>query len=308
MNYDVCVIGTKDTTISLVQYLKDNVTKVDCIITIDSTTVDVSKISGYSSISDFAKKNKITLFEAKDYSLKDQRTMDFFKNNSFGIGICMGWQRLIPLEVLQCFKAGIFGFHGSCGYLPYGRGRSPLNWSIINGDTRFILNLFKYDEKADSPNVYQNRMFEITPFDTIRTLQYKNLITSYDLVSNLIADYKNNSIRICSDSKDIDSLYPKRNAQDGKISFKMKTRDIYNLIRGVTNPFPGAYCTCKNTGEEIKIWDAIPFDAIINFSAYCPGQIVDIFDKMPVIRTIDGSLLIKKYECNTELSKGFILV
>lgn len=219
----------------------------------------------------------------------------------------MGWQRLIPRAVLERFHEGVFGFHGSCGYPPYGRGRSPLNWSVINGDTRFVLNLFRYDEKADSPNVYQNRMFEITAFDTIRTLQYKNLLASYDLASNLIQDYKNHSIQIHQDYKDFDTLYPKREPKDGKISFYAKTREIYNLIRGVTRPFPGAFCFCSDSAQQITIWDAVPFDSMLDFSGYSPGEIIDVFDNMPIIRTIDGSLLLKEFEAPTVLTKGVIL-
>ncbi len=307
MNYDICIIGAKDTTIKLMQYLTKNVCGVDCVITIDETTVDTAKISGYSSISKYAAQLGVTVYQAPSYSLKDEESKRFFQENTFGIGICMGWQRLIPLEVLKQFKSGIFGFHGSCGYLPYGRGRSPLNWSIINGDTRFIMNLFQYDEKADSPNVYQNRMFEITPFDTIRTLQYKNLLVSYELVTQLIEDYRNGTIRVKSDSKDFDTLYAKRTPQDGKISFFMKTREIYNLIRGVTKPFPGAFANLEGSGEKIVVWDAIPFDGIMDFSKFQPGEVIEIFDEMPLVRTIDGSLLIREYEGECTLVKGTIL-
>ncbi len=306
MNYDICIIGAKDTTIKLMKYLTENVCGIDCVITIDESTVDTAQISGYSPISQYASAAGARVYQAPSYSLKDEESKLFFKENSFGIGICMGWQRLIPQEVLKRFKYGIFGFHGSCGYLPYGRGRSPLNWSIINGDTRFILNLFQYDEKADSPNVYQNRMFEITSFDTIRTLQYKNLLVSYELVTQLIEDYRNGTIRIKRDSKDFDTLYPKRTPQDGKISFFMKTREIYNLIRGVTNPFPGAFAYIGN-GEEVAVWEAVPFDAIIDFSKFQPGEIIEVFDGMPLVRTIDGSLLIRKYESECTLAKGMVL-
>ena len=307
MNYNICLIGTKDTTMEWAKYLIDNVCMIDCIITIDEQTVDTSNISGFSPIDEFATKYNISIFKSKSYSLKDEESKQFFENNTFGIGICMGWQRLIPPEVLKIFRSGIFGFHGSCGYLPYGRGRSPLNWSIINGDTRFIMNLFKYDEYADSPNIYQNRMFEINPFDTIRTLQYKNLLVSFDLVKNLIYDYKNNNIKINKNSNDFDTVYNKRGPDDGKISFLLKTREIYNLIRGVTKPFPGAFAFLNNSEEKIIIWKATMFDSIIDLSGYKPGEVVEVFDNMPIIRTIDGSIIINDYESKKKLTKKDVL-
>lgn len=183
-----------------------------------------------------------------------------------------------------------------------------MNWSIINGDTRFILNLFQYDEKADSPNVYKNQVFEISPFDTIRTLQYKSLLVAYDLAAQLIGDYRNGTICIKHKSKDFDTFYPKRTPEDGKISFGSKTREIYNLVRGVTRPFPGAFVHIKDKGGKITVWDAVPFDTILDFSGYQPGEIIDIFDNMPLVRTVDGALLIREYESDGDrLEKGAIL-
>ena len=176
-----------------------------------------------------------------------------------------------------------------------------MNWSIIHGDTRFILNLFKYDEKADSPNVFRNVMFEITPFDTIRSLQYKNILCAKNLVSELLEACKKGKIDIFADSKDMDSWYGKRTPEDGKIDFQARTRDIYNLIRAVTKPFAGAFTYCR--GHRVTIWQAVPFDQMMDFSQFAPGQIVDIFDNNLVVRTLDGSILVIDYECGCNLQR-----
>ena len=247
----------------------------------------------------------IPVHEADSYFLTDEKTRKFMQENEFEIGISMGWQRLIPQSVLDCFRYGIYGFHGNSGYLPFGRGRSPLNWSVILGDTRFNLNLFRYDEKADSPNVFATEMFSITPHDDIRTAQYKNMICSKRLIRKLLAAYESGHIEIRRDSKDFDSWYEKRTAADGKIDFHKRTRDIYNLIRGVAAPFPGAFVYCKE--QEVRVWEAHPFDEMIDFSAYAPGEVIDVFDGKPVVRTVDGSLLIDRYESSLTLEAGDIL-
>ncbi len=228
--------------------------------------------------------------------------------NKFDLGIVMGWQRLIPKHILDCFKFGIFGFHGNCGYLPFGRGRSPLNWSVILGDTRFNLNLFKYDEKADSPNVYATEMFSINAHDDIRTAQYKNMMSSKRLIKSLISDYQRGEISIRTDSKDYDSWYEKRTPADGKIDWKDRTRNIYNLIRGVAAPFPGAFCHVNDNPDiKVTVWRAQPFDEMMDFSMYAPGEIIDVFDEKPVVRTVDGSILITEYESEEKLAKGDVL-
>ena len=309
MIYKIVLFGTKDTTLNIAKYIKSYISDISLIVTIDEKVLEKNHIAGYSALDDFGEKNNIPIYKALDYSLNDSKTMDFFKCNQFDIGISMGWQRLIPEHVLNAFKFGIFGFHGSCGYLPFGRGRSPLNWSLINGDHRFIMNLFKYDEMADSPNVYKNIVFEINSFDTIKTLQYKSLIVSKRLIADLLKDYEKGSIDISKSSKDFGSWYPKRTPEDGKIDFKHRTDTIYNLIRGVRKPFPGAFCyNSIQEHEKVIIWSAVPFDKILDFSQYTPGEVVDIFDNNVIVRTVDGSLLIKEYQSGKMLRMGDVLL
>lgn len=305
MKYEVVIFGVKDTTEEIVEYIQNNIGKVDLIVTIHESVLGGNQVSGYKGLGFLTEKYGIKVFETKSYGLQDEETKAFFEENEFSIGISMGWQRLIPEHVLNAFQEGVFGFHGSCGYLPFGRGRSPLNWSVINGDSRFILNLFQYDKNADSPNVFANEMFQINVHDTIRTLQYKNIIVSKRLIKRLLDAFREGNIRIHRESKDFDGWYNKRTAADGRIEFHSRTRDIYNLVRGVTRPFPGAFCY---KGEnKVTVWSIHPFDEMLDFSMYAPGEVIDKIDGQLVVRTLDGSILIEEYECDREIQIGDIL-
>lgn len=308
MKYRIVVFGVKDTSENIVSFIQEHIRPVDLVITISPEVTKKNQVAGYQGLSSLTEKYGIPVHEADSYFLTDDKTQQFLQENEFDIGISMGWQRLIPPSVLDRFQYGIYGFHGNCGYLPFGRGRSPLNWSIILGDSRFNLNLFRYDEKADSPNVFATEMFSITLHDDIRTAQYKNMICSKNLIRRLLKAYEAGTITIRTDSKDFNSWYNKRTAADGKIDFHGRTREIYNLIRGVAAPFPGAYAMLGE--KKVIIWSAHPFDEIIDFSAYEPGEVVDIFDEKPVIRTVDGSLLIERYEYgeHEKIQVGDILV
>ncbi len=306
MKYKVVVFGVKDTSENIVSFIQEQICPVDLVITISPEVTKKNQVSGYKGLSVLTEKYGIPVHEADSYFLTDEKTQKFIAENAFDIGISMGWQRLIPPSVLDAFQYGIYGFHGNCGYLPFGRGRSPLNWSIILGDTRFNLNMFRYDEKADSPNVFATEMFSITPHDDIRTAQYKNMICSKNLIRKLLKAYAEDNIVIRTESKDYDSWYNKRTAADGKIDFRGRTRDIYNLIRGVAAPFPGAYAMIGE--EKVIVWEAHPFDEMIDFSAYAPGEVIDVFDKKPVVRTVDGSLLIDRYESGREIVVGDLLI
>lgn len=310
MRYKVVVFGVKDTSENIVSYIQEQICPVDLVITISPEVTKRNQVSGYKGLSFLTEKYGIPVHEADSYFLTDDKTQSFLAQNEFEIGICMGWQRLIPKSVLDRFQYGVFGFHGNAGYLPFGRGRSPLNWSIILGDTRFNLNMFRYDEKADSPNVFATEMFSLTPHDDIRTAQYKNMICSKRLIRRLLEAYESGTVTIRTESKDYDSWYQKRTAQDGKVDFHARTREIYNLIRGVAAPFPGAFAYVNEEAPDRKvvIWEAHPFDEMIDFSAYAPGEVIDIFDGKLIVRTVDGSLLIDSFEFEGEIHTGDLLL
>ncbi len=152
------------------------------------------------------------------------------------------------------------------------------------------------------------------------------MICSKNLIKKLLKAYQEDRITIKTQSKDFDSWYNKRTEVDGKVDFHARTREIYNLIRGVAAPFPGAFAYVKENNEndseiryrnncesqsaqenKIIIWQAHPFDEMIDFSEYEPGEVIDLFDEKLVIRTVDGSLLIDKYECRRKIRTGDIL-
>lgn len=305
MKYRVILFGVKDTSENMITFIHTQICPVDLVITVSKEVTGKNQIAGYKGLAGLTQEWGIPVHEADSYYLTDEKTQELMRSHEFEIGISMGWQRLIPPSVLDRFRYGVYGFHGNSGYLPFGRGRSPLNWSMILGDTRFNLNLFRYDEKADSPNVFATEMFSITPHDDIRTAQYKNMICSKNLVRKLLHAYETGTIEVRTDSKDFDSWYEKRTAEDGKIDFHKRTRDIYNLIRGVSAPFPGAFAMCGQ--DQVIIWEAKPFDEMIDFSKFTPGEVIDVFDGKPVIRTVDGSLLIHRYESVKNIKTGDIL-
>ncbi len=306
MDYRVVVFGVKDTSENIVEFIHNQICKVDLVITISDEASKRNKIAGFKGLGILTEKYGIPVHEADSYFLTDEKTQKLIAENHFDIGISMGWQRLVPAYILDAFRYGIYGFHGNCGYLPFGRGRSPLNWSMILGDTRFNLNLFCYDEKADSPNIFATEMFSITEHDDIRTAQYKNMICSKRLIRKLLEAYQSGKVEVRTESKDFDSWYGKRTAVDGKIDFHDRTRNIYNLISGVAAPFPGAYAFIEE--QKVIIWKAHPFDEMIDFSNYAPGEVVDVFDGKPIVRTVDGSLLIDEYESDREIKTGDLFV
>ena len=217
----------------------------------------------------------------------------------------MGWQRLIPQWLLNKLSVGAFGMHGSSKPLPHGRGRSPMNWSLIQNKEIFYTNLFKYDSGVDDGLIVGTQKFDITQWDTCNTLHIKNTIAMNRLCAKFLPKILNGTIKYYRQGRKGVSYYPKRNAEDGLIFWKDSTKDIYNLVRAVTKPFPGAF-TFFGKNKKLYIWKAIPFDSKLRWSNFSEGKILDVFyDGTFLVKTGDSSLLILEYDGIT-IDKKFI--
>ena len=176
----IILFGNKNITYKFFKILKKKINITD-IYTVNPLKVKKYQIADYHKFKKSELKN-IKINFSKTYDLKNSQDLYFFINNNFDIGIVLGWQRLIPKEILKTFKIGVFGGHGSAMKLPRGRGRSPLNWSILEKRKHFICNLIKYSSGIDNGSIVDSKKFSINEFDTAKSLHYKNLITLSELL------------------------------------------------------------------------------------------------------------------------------
>jgi methionyl-tRNA formyltransferase len=107
------------------------------------------------------------------------------------------------------------------------------------------------------------------------------------------------SVKATPQSEETASYYPKREAKDGIITWEHSSLEIYNLVRAVTRPFPGAFSFLGE--KKVVIWSAIPFDSKIRYPRGSPGEIVEVFENGQfVVKTGDTSMLVLKYEADSQ--------
>src|SRR5262249_47471966 len=145
---------------------------IDHVVTIDDRLAASARVSGYADFTDMG----IDVHYARHYSLKHPVDVQMIRDLQPHLIIVNGWNRLIPKPVLDLPTHGCVGFHGSWKPLPFGRGRSPITWAILQGETRFVLHLFHLDEGVDSGDIIDTVEFDITPYDTCATVHGKAAI------------------------------------------------------------------------------------------------------------------------------------
>ena len=209
---------------------------------------------------------------------------------------CFGWSSLIKAEILSLTKHGVVGFHPAL--LPNNRGRHPLIWAKVLGLSKTGSTYFFMDEGADTGDILEQQHFEISDDDDINHI-YNNMTR---VALNQIEIFYPKLINGNYDRiKQIDkgNTWRKRNKLDGLIDFRMATTSIVNLIRALTNPFPGAHCEIN--GNEYKIWKCEPGSLNLNYLE--PGKVLEISNNIIEIKTGDGSIRLTEHELPI-LTKG----
>jgi methionyl-tRNA formyltransferase len=284
--------------------LIDSGIKPDYIISISPEKASQQKVSGFADFSSLAADNNIPFYITNKYSLKSEEDELFFKQQSFDLIIQGGWQRLFPETILQTVKIGIIGVHGSSEFLPFGRGRSPLNWSIIEEKKRFLLHFFLIKAGVDDGDVFAVESFDINEFDTIQTLYYKNSILSRNMILKYLPELLSGEAKVIPQSGNA-TYYPQRTEEDGLIDFNQTVFEIYNQIRALTHPYPGAHVFLN--GVKIKIWKAQVFDTRITYPQANVGEVVEVFNSGDfVINCYSGLLLVTDCKPENKVIKGAI--
>lgn len=303
MRYDITVFGNKETTAGLIRAVMRDGFKPDLVVTLGGAARQKTDIAGASdSLADWCRREGIAVYECVSYALTSPEDQEFFASNSFGIGVCTGWQRLIPPSVLVRFEQGIFGFHGSHLRLPGGRGRSPLNWSLRLGGKAVFHNCFRYSEGADEGGIYNTTEIPIEPHETIKSLQFKALLDIFATTRRLLRDYRSGSISLAEQPDGETRWLGKLAPADSLLNFEtMELAVILGIIKASARPFAGAFAL---TGEHVRagFWGACPYTGPTeeNWQKALPGTVLAHALGMAVVKCRDGLLMVTEFAADAD--------
>ncbi len=175
------------------------------------------------------------------------------------IAVCYSYDRILRSEILSIFPEGIYNLHGAL--LPQYRGGNALNWVLINGEKETGMTLHLMEESVDTgPIVLQKRVL-IQSDDTAVTLSIKLKKAAQSILPKFWKMVEDKQVVSFKQDDSKASYYPKRNPDDGEFNWNQKPERIYNLIRGLVKPWPGAFYY-ENGKKHIIDW-YIPYDEVV---------------------------------------------
>jgi methionyl-tRNA formyltransferase len=164
------------------------------------------------------------------------------------------YRSMLSKEILGIPARGAYNLHGS--YLPFYRGRCPVNWVLIKGERYTGVTLHEMVEKPDAGEIVSQQKVEIVEEDTALTLFQKLEKAAEAMLADVLPRMIRGGFPKVPQDLSRGSYYGGRKPEDGRISWKVSASEIYNLIRGVTRPYPGAFCYLGE--KKIIIWWGLP--------------------------------------------------
>jgi methionyl-tRNA formyltransferase len=232
--------------------LKNNYEIVGVITAADKPAGRGQKIK-YSAVKEYAIENNLTLLQPTN--LKDEDFLLELKALNANLQIIVAF-RMLPKVVWEMPKFGTFNLHASL--LPNYRGAAPINWAIINGETKTGVTTFYIDDKIDTGAMILSSEIAIDEEENAGQLHDRLMVLGSETVLKTLQliEAENVVPKIQENNAEIKTAY-KLDKDNCRINWQQSAKEIQNLIRGLS-PYPVAWCYFKDNEQEwnVKIYES----------------------------------------------------
>jgi methionyl-tRNA formyltransferase len=200
------------------------------------------------------------------------------------------YRNMISTKVLGLAPLGAFNMHGSL--LPRYRGRAPINWAVLNGEPRIGMTLHRMVREPDAGNIVDQEGVDIGPRDTAEQAFRKVLPCARRVLGRQIDALLSGTAPETAQDASQATYFGGRKPEDGRIDWGKSSRQIFNLIRAVTDPYPGAFTDVGPA--RLMVWWAEPDSPAARGIKGGPGEIISVSPL--VVATGDGALELTRTE------------
>ncbi len=223
--------------------------QVGAVVTL--AEAQLAKRSGASRYESICNRYGLPLHKIRH--IDDPDSIELLRKLAPDVVFVIGWSQIVGREALRIPRLGTIGSHAAV--LPHNRGSAPVNWAIIRGETEAGNTLMWLAEGVDEGEIIDQVSFPITPYDTCATIYDKVALSGSDmilrLIPKLIAGERPGRQQLRTD----EAVLPRRRPKDGLVDWNRSSLDVYNFIRALTHPYPGAFSFLD--GAQHLIWDAV---------------------------------------------------
>ncbi|WP_438966967.1 methionyl-tRNA formyltransferase [Flavobacterium sp.] len=240
----IVFMGTPDFAVGILDTIyKNNYDIVGVVTVADKPAGRGQKIST-SAVKEYSIANNLPLLQPTN--LKSEEFLAELKSLNANLQVIVAF-RMLPEVVWNMPELGTFNLHASL--LPEYRGAAPINWAIINGESKTGVSTFFIDDKIDTGAIIMKKETLIGKKETVGELHDRLMNLGSEAVLETLSLIENEKVTttIQPENEELKTAY-KLNKDNCKIDWTKSGKDIYNLIRGL-NPYPAAW-TYFTEGEN----------------------------------------------------------
>ena len=178
------------------------------------------------------------------------------------------YRGVLPEEILEIPRLGAYNVHGSL--LPKYRGRAPVNWAVLKGETETGATLHVMTARPDAGDIVDQETVPIGPDDTAADVQRRVTEAAVRVLERRLEDLKAGRVPRRPQEESAATRFGRRRPEDGRIDWSRTASEIHDLVRAVTHPYPGAFTDVFGGGKTYVWRTRLPnLGAHDNF----PGQV-----------------------------------
>ncbi len=246
-NFRIVFMGTPEFAVASLESLIENKYNIVGVITAPDKQAGRGRKLKQSEVKKFALKNNLNILQPTN--LQNSEFIEELKSLNADLQIVVAF-RMLPKVVWDSAKLGTFNLHASL--LPEYRGAAPINWAIINGETKTGVTTFFINEKIDTGSILLQESMTISSTDSMGDLHDSLKKLGSELIINTIKLLETGNYTVKIQPLEEKKPAPKLNKNNCQIDWSDSLENIYNKIRGLS-PYPGAWTFLQNNEEKLEV-------------------------------------------------------
>jgi methionyl-tRNA formyltransferase len=206
--------------------------------------------SGAADYSMIAQEFGIPVFEVDDLNAEPGLTT--LAELSLDLAFVIGWTQLVKPAARDLIRLGVIGAHASL--LPHNRGRAPVNWALIRGEQETGNTLQWLGDSVDGGDVIDMTKIPITPYDSCASIYEEVAESNRDMILRLMPKLLNGERPATPQPASDEPVLARRRPADGKLDWSVGGAGVYDFVRALTRPYPGAFSWLHE--QRWTIWAA----------------------------------------------------
>lgn len=266
---------------------------IQAIITLQDDLM--ARKSGAADFTGIAAKHGVLLHHVRNAN--DPTSIELLNDLNLDVLFVIGWSQILHTPALRSAKLGCFGAHASL--LPANRGSAPINWALIKGESKTGNTLMQLSKEIDGGDILAQQPIAISQFDNVATLYDRVAETNCEMILELLQDLATGKpLKVRQQSDQGSPLLPRRRPEHGVLDWEQPSRKVYDFIRALTHPYPGAFSVAN--GARVVIWRSalLPVNGLLAEPGTVLGSMVsDSLDACGlVVACSEGAIVLLEIE------------